>query len=70
MVLVSMRGRNDDTGLLRAFRCIILAEVLIAGAVARGHGLLAHRDDFAGAFADLRGSHMLVLRSRRGGGLS
>lgn len=70
MVLVSMRGRNDDTGLLRAFRCIILAEVLIAGAVARGHGFLAHRDDFAGAFADLGVSHVLVLRSRRGGGLS
>ena len=70
MVLVSMRGRNDDTGLLRTFRCIILAEVLIAGAVARGHGFLTYRDDFAGAFVDLRGSHILMLPNRRGGGLS
>ena len=65
MVLVGMRGRNDDTGLLGALRCIILAEVLIADAIAHGQGFLANRDDLAGAFADLRARHIVLLGCRR-----
>ena len=53
MVLVCMRGRNDDTGLLRTLRCIVLAEVLIA--VVGHHAFLAYRDDFSSAFVDLSG---------------
>ncbi len=48
-----MRGRNDDTGLLRTFRCIVLAEVLIAVGT-DGLAFLAYRDDFSSAFVDLR----------------
>jgi len=65
VVLVGMRGRNDDTGLLRAFWCIILAEVLISNAIAHGQGFLAHRDDLSGTFADLRDAHIVLLGSRR-----
>ena len=65
MVLVGMRGRNDDTGLLRAFGCVILAEVLISDVVAHGQGFLARLDDLSGAFADLRGTHIVLLGCRR-----